>query len=410
LKNTRMPDLKTIISFTPLSLDRDSRTLKIALSLMRMGYNSIVFENLPSSAGFVPQSISVTTLVSPKRPNTKPSKKTTPKSNENNKYGLNERFHFLFFIVLYFIYRPICGLVQVPKASLYYLHEYRLFPMVYLLSRLRGVPFIYDAHDYYPLVFDENTMSPFWRKWFRPLLNWMEKLSIKHSIGMVTVNEGISNLYQKKFSVRPCILRNSHDIRMDREIEEGIRENLALSTNDFLIVAVGHNKEGLAVDNLIEAGGLAGGRVHIAFIGAGYEQHQETVLRDGLTERIHFIPPLSPTSIVPFIRGADASAILYYAMTEDYEFSLPNKFFQSISAGLPLLYPPLSEISQIAEKNKLGIEINPLDTESILHAIATFSNHPKLRDECAFRAQAASELLSWQQEEGGLSDLVKSVL
>lgn len=405
------PTQQTIVSLTPLSLDRDSRTLKIAASIKRLGYRSIVVENLASAKTKQAIPVETVTLTTPGKRKIS-SAQGHFKSRNTSQYSqwLSERIHFFVFLLAYFIVRPLQGLFQVPKASLFYLHEYRLFPMVYLLSKLHGTPYIYDAHDYYPLVFDENTLSPFWRKWFLPLLCWMEKQCIAHASGMITVNQGIVNLYRENYECEPAILRNSHDPRLDTDVPVDIRSALCLSPDDFLVVAVGHNKEGLAINNLIEAVRLSSERVHVAFIGTGFNSIIEILPNDDARERMHFLPPLPPTEIVPFIKGSDASAILYYAMTEDYEFSLPNKFFQSVAAEIPVLYPQLTEIAHIVSTYDLGILIDSKDTHSINTAIEMLMHDRCLRKKYADNAKTANAVLSWSNEEGLLDTIIKPLI
>jgi len=397
-----------IVSLTPSPLDRDSRTLKIAASLKRLGYGSIVVENLPSQSRFS-SPVDVITLAGPGR-----------RKSQGINAGMNgasplpqwlrERAHFLVFITLYFFIRPIQGLFQVPRASLYYLHEYRLFPMVFLLSRLWGVPYIYDAHDYYPLVFDTDNLSPFWRKRFLPLLVWMDGLCVRHANAMVTVNQGIADLYHGQFNTDPVILRNSHDERLDLEVENGIRTALSLSADDFLIVSIGHNKESLAMDSFLEAVRDSDERVHVAFLGNGFGPVSERVAAMGLEGRVHFPGSVGAGEIVPFIKGADASVILYYPMTPDYEYSLPNKFFQSVAAGLPLLYPRLPEIERLAETHGLGISIDPKNADSIRKAIDTLLNDKDVRQKFSDNAQTARKALSWAEEEATLGSIVETLI
>jgi len=398
---------KTIVSLTPLSLDRDSRTLKIAASIKKLGYRSVVVENLPSSQKDFSIPIEIVSLAAPGKGRTSSNQDAfQSEGNTRLPHWLGERIHFLLFLILYFVVRPFQGIFQVPKASLFYLHEYRLFPMVYLLSKLHGTPYIYDAHDYYPLVFNEKTLSSFWCKRFLPLLCWMEKHCIANASRVVTVNQGIANLYRENYGCDPIILKNSHDPRLDTDVNIGIREALSLAPDDFLIVAVGHNKEGLAINNLIEAVRLSSPQVHVAFIGSGFGPVARSMEMDEASKRIHFIPPLPPTEIVPFIKGANTSAILYFAMTEDYEYSLPNKFFQSIAAGLPLFYPPLAEISRIAEEYSLGIEIDPLDISTITKAIHLLENDDGKSSQYSSNAERASCELKWENEEKYLSKIL----
>jgi hypothetical protein len=94
----------------------------------------------------------------------------------------------------------------------------------------------------------------------------------------------------------------------------------------------------------------------------------------------------------------------------NYEYCLPNGFFQAVAAELPLLYPELTEISAIAKRYDLGIPIHPEEPASIRLAVKELLEKPAAR--CRFRenAKAAKPALSWEQEEKILEILILKVL
>jgi hypothetical protein len=114
--------------------------------------------------------------------------------------------------------------------------------------------------------------------------------------------------------------------------------------------------------------------------------------------------------VVPFIRTADASLILYYPLSANYENCLPNGFFQSIGAELPLLYPQLTEIKKLAEKYKLGIPVDPQSAQSIREAVMQLSEGPDVVSTYKKNLRAANLALSWEREESILYDLIRRVL
>ena len=89
---------------------------------------------------------------------------------------------------------------------------------------------------------------------------------------------------------------------------------------------------------------------------------------------------------------------------------LPNGFFQSFSAGLPLLYPELPEIKRLAEQYGLGLPIDPKSPESIRAAIMSMLQDGKSLAKYKENSLAARLALSWEQEEVILHDLVKGII
>ncbi|MBE7555388.1 MAG: glycosyltransferase [Anaerolineales bacterium] len=297
-----------------------------------------------------------------------------------------------------------------PKASLYYLHAFYQFPAIYLLCLRHRAKYIYDAHDFYSQLEDEASLSTFWARWVMPFELMIENWCIRHAAAVVTVNEGIAGLIKKKFGRAAVVIRNAHDLRLDREPGQHLRLHLNLCPDQILLVSVGHAKPGMAIEEMFEALAILPANVHLAFIGNGYAPYLETVQKKGLAQRIHFVAPVKPDEVVPFIRSADVAVVLYYSKSVDYKYSLPNRFFQAIAAELPLLYPDLPEIKRIADTYDVGLQVDPQSPQSISAAILQLMNSPHLAQQYKRNLSLAKEELSWEHEEKVLQDLLREVI
>lgn len=413
---TLPPEIRTVVSVTPLPVDRDSRTRKIAASFAGLGFRSVVVENRPSRVRSLPPSVETVTLFSAgwfsgsltsgTRAAEDVATRVRIKAQAGLPRWLRERLHLAVFIAVYFVIRPLEGLFRLPRADLYYLHEYRLFPMLWLVRKLRPAPMIYDAHDFYRLVEDESAVSPFWRRWFGPFLGRMERWCISHAEAVVTVSEGVGGLIDSHYGVTPVILRNCHDGRLDGKPEVSLRQAAGVGPDDFLIAVVGNRKPGQAVTEAIQAMAQLPDHVHLAFVGRFYESAVEAARRLGVGGRVHAVGPVPPEHIVPFIRSADAAAILYFPHTDNNRYILPNGLFQSLSAGLPLLYPELPEIARVVGAAPVGRRMNPLDPRSIRDAVLSILEAPTERSAMKRAADKLAENVSWAREEERLARLI----
>ena len=152
-------------------------------------------------------------------------------------------------------------------------------------------------------------------------------------------------------------------------------------------------------------------KVHVAFLGSGYQdKFADDVQRLGLAGRAHFVPPVKPFEVVPFVRGADAAAILYYARSVNYAYSLPNGFFQSVAAELPVLYPDLIEIKKVAEHFDIGVRIDPRNSQSLRAGIETLRNDTGRYEQLRRNLSKARITLDWENEEKQLHELLANIL
>lgn len=389
---------KTVVSLTPLPLAADSRTLKQAASVQRLGLRSVVIEGRPSA--FAPAQLPFDVLSVPA-----PAGGALPSSGPSAlPPTLLPRFFRYLFTYLDRYFFAILRLA--PRADLYYLHAFYQFPAVFLLCLRYRAHMIYDAHDFYAEMEDEANVSSLRKRWVMPLEGLLERACVRFAADVVTVNEGIAELMRNRFGCKPTILRNVHDCRLDEPSPSTIRRDIGLKTSEFLVVSIGNWKHGMAMAQMLEALSTLPRHVHLAFLGKGYPSLDQAVAARGLEGRVHLMPPVLPQHVVPYIADADASVVLYYGQSINYQNALPNRFFQSIAAKLPLIYPDLAEMRRIAEAYGVGLMADPRDPSQIANALACLLSDPSARAAIRGRLEIASRALAWDVEEAVLRDLL----
>lgn len=318
-------------------------------------------------------------------------------------------FLYLFWHLLYDVLVP---LKYIPRASLYYLHGHQLYPAVYILSKRYKAPIIYDAHDFYSGILScrEIAACNFGRRWMMAFHRCLESRLIRNASAVITVSQGVAKLQEHAFGRRPIVIRNCHDPRIERHPPMSLRGTLVLSSDQFLVVVVGNCKPGMAIREALDAMVELPARVHLAFVGRFYEEHLSHIRLRRLQDRVHIVGPVKPQELVPFIRSADASMLLYYSRSANYKNCLPNGFFQAIAAGLPILYPRLPEIKEIAEEYVIGVPIDPLVPKSISSAVIELMHD--LERIAGYRKNlvAAARDLAWEKEELTLKELISGTL
>ncbi len=387
--------MKMIVSITPIAVASDSRTYKMAASFSRFGYKSIVVEGLRSNfhSNDLPFELR----------DVKGEIIFTKANGREESFKKPARFAFELFQYWFLrLTKPFSNQWRtfrtLPKASLYYLHSFYQFPAVFLKSKLLGVSYIYDAHDFYPVV------SP------GKFNDWMERQCVRFAAKVVTVSSGVAELIEKEYDRSPIVIRNCHDTRLESEPAQDLRKILKLSQEDFLIVVVGQAKDGMAVPEVLEALCELPSNVHLAFVGKNTGNYLKFVEQFQLAARVHLVPPVLPDQVVPFIKNADAAMIIYYPRSSNYENCLPNGFFQSVSACLPLVYSNLPELRRIAEKYEIGISIDSQSPKEMREGLLQLLQNAGLRQSYKQNLEVARQELSWVREENVLRGLVEQTL
>lgn len=275
----------------------------------------------------------------------------------------------------------------------------------YIVSKLKGIPLVYDSHEYFTGVPEVQN---------RPFVKWVWK-TIERSVFpylkyVITVSEPIASLYEDEYHIRPVVVRNFS--KSSSHVTPFSREELNVPLNDLLIVIQG---TGINIDKgaeeLINAVKITDG-VSLLVVGSGdvithLKQNVEILNLGG---RVKFIPKVFWEELMKYTRMADAGMCLEKDTNLNYRYSLPNKLFDYITAGIPVVAGFLPETAKIIEDNNCGIVIPKVTPEEISKALKKLKDNRELLVRLRENAVIASESINWNCESAKVTELYKPIL
>jgi hypothetical protein len=406
---------KTIVSITPVALDRDSRSLKIASSFAKWGYKSIVVEGQPSSMDFSRYGIEVISLGGKIVDSVEQALHVKQsRLNQHLKWIWHQfkkiNFTFLLnYVSFYFFKRDFYSLYVndvhkvLPEADIYYLHSYEYFLAIKEKIKNTRAKIIYDAHDFYIKI---NPDKPFLGdSLVKAFQRHIEKELITKADMMFTVSDGLKKLYIDEYKASPTVLRNTHCSKLDNSTDISLKKELGLDRNDYITVVIGNHKEGQALKAIISTFlKCVNANHYLVFIGGGYQSIQET-LSANEQRKILFLSHVHPTMIVPLAREAHFGILPYFPLTNNYKYALPNGFFQMIAAELPIIFSKdLEEINTLNENYQFGVGTD-------FHSPEIFNRDFKyfLENFSEKNALNARNILTWENEESILKEKVSTL-
>lgn len=381
-------ETRTIVTTSLNAVQRDTRMFQIGASFDRIGYRSVVVETERSLLDPEALPFSLITL-----PGAQPPVSAGQVPAAVPQFDVPDLLR---------LFRQQNRLLyeSLPPADLYYLNFFTHFPAVWKACNRHGAKFIYDTQDAHWAWPAYQDLPLVYRGWLR----LVERRCVHKASELVTVSDGVAELYERRYGRRPRLLRNVHDLRLDEGADIDLRRASGLGDDDFLLVVAGNDKPSDTIAEPLQAMTKLPERVHLALIGRGWERYSPEVKRLGLESRVHIFPPVVPTKVTDTIRTADA-ALVNIRATEVHLHALPTRFFHAVSAGLPVLYPPLPSVVALAESHELGLPIDAEDAGSIAEAVRTLSEDPELAAGYRANVQRASKELSWEVEERRLAQL-----
>jgi len=270
----------------------------------------------------------------------------------------------------------------------------------YLVHKLKRIPLVYDSHEYFtatPELVDRPRVQRIWK--------WIEKSIVPKLKDCITVNASIANLFEKEYRVPFRVVRNIPNA--PKQQQTPTREELNLPSDKKIVLLQGSGiniqrgaEEAVEAMQYLE-------NVLLLVVGGG---DVVPVLKNKVTEldlhaKVKFVPRQTPEKLTGYTRNADLGLTIDKDTNINYRFSLPNKLFDYIHAGVPVLATPLVELKNIIQQYDIGGFIENHDP---VHIAATIKN--MLEDENRLAqykkntAKAAAEL-NWETEKKVLIEI-----
>lgn len=278
------------------------------------------------------------------------------------KYGTN----FLFQLLKYF---EFCIRVYLhyknKRISCINVHSLGLLPLGVLLKYIWKANLIYDAHE---LETETNGLTGFRQK----LAKWLERNLIRHVNMTIVVSESIADWYANAYHIeRPPVVLNAPNHRILKR-NNHFREQLGIREDQFILLYQGGLTTGRGVHLILDAfKARQDDRVVAVFMGYGpLQQHIQTTARQ--QKNIFFYPAVAPQMVLEYTASADFGISLIENTCLSYYYCMPNKLFEYIMTGLPVLVSNMKDMSKLVKKNKIGTVINDFSATGINQAIDNF--------------------------------------
>ncbi|MBP5574005.1 MAG: glycosyltransferase [Bacteroidales bacterium] len=272
----------------------------------------------------------------------------------------------------------------------------------FFISKLKGIKMIYDSHEYFtetPELVGRPRVQRVWKR--------IEGYVVPKLKEMITVCDSIAALFEEKYGVKCHVVRN---IPPRAALPpKGDRHTLGLPEDKHLLVLQG---SGINIqrgaEELVESMQYLDDCC-LMVIGGGDVLPTLKQMTSALhiEDRVRFLPRMPYQQMMAYTQLAELGFVLDKDTNLNYRFCLPNKLFDFIQAGVPIIASHLVEIEKIINEYHLGLFIPDHDPKSIAETIR------KGLDDAAQRAawkqglaQAAEELC-WENEQQTLIEVYK---
>lgn len=274
----------------------------------------------------------------------------------------------------------------------------------FFVSRLKRIRMVYDSHEYFtetPELVNRPRVQRVWKR--------IEEFVLPKLDSMITVCDSIADMFRDKYHIKVDVIRNI-PMRLSLSHEDD-RTNLGLPADKRLLVLQGSgiNIQRGAEELVMSMRHLDGCMLMIIGGGDVLPKLKQMVEDEKLADRVTFFPRMPYREMMHYTRHAELGFCLDKDTNLNYRFSLPNKLFDFIQAGVPVVAAPhLVEIAKIVRHYDVGTFIEDYAPESIAETIKSALEDAGRWNKWRENTVTAAQELCWENEEKKLIDIYDS--
>ncbi len=291
-------------------------------------------------------------------------------------------FHRLLSFFSFMITSFIAGL-RVRKVTLVWGTSPPIFQAVtaWMLARLKGAPFLFEVRDLWPYFAIE--VGVLRQPIIIRLSEWLERFLYKRADSLVINSPGFMEHVSSRGGECVFVVPNGVDVAMfDQTADSGGFRSEHHLQDKFVLLYAGAHGVSNDLGTILDAAEILKDAPSIRFVllGDGKEKPalQEKARKLSLSN-VLFLPPVPKKDMPGTLAGADACVAILKPI-EAYTTTYPNKVFDYMAAGKPVLLMIDGVIREVVEDADAGIFIEPGDAEGLAVAVQELEADPALGD------------------------------
>ena len=289
------------------------------------------------------------------------------------------------------------------KVDVLVANDLDTLPANYLASLIKRKPLVYDSHEYFTEV-----PELLGRPMVRSIWTWLEKLLVPRVDSAYTVCGSIADVYRDLYKIDFKVVRN---LPVCTELGTIPTEVADKGDAPKIILYQGALNLGRGIEAVIRAMHyIDGAELWLAGDGDLTVQLKQLVGELELEQKVKFLGRLPINKLSEITRQASLGISLEEDLGLNYRFAWPNKLFDYIQAGVPVLVSNLPEMRQIVEHYQIGAIAETHQRKDLAETIKSALFDMEKNIVWKKNLQLAAKELCWENEEEILRGIFKPFL
>lgn len=297
----------------------------------------------------------------------------------------------------------LARLLTKENAEVYHAHDADALIASYWAARRGNARLVYDSHEF---------LRGLSKRGFAACARWAihkltERLVIRQAQAVITVNPSIARQLSDIYGVDATVLMNVQPLTRNLN-RGGLHRALGISAAKRIVIYAASFRQGRGLPQLIDSTRYFDDNIILVLMGPdrmGGALHRYAE-RSNADSRVCFLPPVPQEDVTSYLQDAAIGVVATQQTSLNNYYSLGNKIFHYIAAGLPVAVSNLPEQSRIVQDYGLGVVFDETDPQDIAAKINRALRDPGCYEQLRRNAlQAHRSELNWEYESAKLLDL-----
>ena len=235
-------------------------------------------------------------------------------------------------------------------------HDSSALVPVALAARRLGIAFVYDAHELW-LGRPRRERSRLYFALSQAYYGLVERLLVPRAAATMTVSPPIAAHLRDRYRLRDvALVPNYPELAGELERRElrALPGGEAIDPGAPVVLYLGGLMAGRGLEQLVDAVGLLPS-VQLVLLGSGVLAEPLRRRAASVGARLHALEAVAPAEVEAYAASADVGVSPTIGSGLNNRYSLPNKLFQYMAAGIPVVASDFPQVREIVEGARCGV-------------------------------------------------------
>ncbi len=292
------------------------------------------------------------------------------------------------------------------RFEIVHCHDLDTLPLGLFVSKLKGRPCIFDAHEIYSAMVSESVPP-----WVGGLLRWVERTIVRGPELVITVNESLSRIYRGMGARKVIVVMNCPSLKeLAAGDPESVRRALGLEGKKVCLYA-GMLEKSRNLDTLMEVFDSLESENTVLVLGGYGSLIDHVVSRVSRSRNIIFVGWIGADEKSSYLSASDVVVLLDDPRYKTKGLEIATRLLEAIALGVPVLVSDDTSNAEVVREEAIGLCVRYDDVEEIQTALHRLLYDTELRKSMIENCLRASrERYSWEIMERRLVRAYRELL